>query len=85
MTRKRQQFGISINKEEQESLEVLAFQHGALWGDHANISRLIRMIASKDLLLHRPELPIKSERDRTFFLRRIEVLESAIAELKLKI
>ena len=52
---------LALAPEEKAGLEALAQEFGILWGDKPNISGLIRAIARKRLIVHRPEAPISGK------------------------
>lgn len=53
MTRKGQSITLSINDQDKAQLETIALEHGMTWGDEPNISRLVKAIAQRQLLIGR--------------------------------
>lgn len=68
MGRKGQSITLSISEREKQQLEILAAELGMTWGDKPNISRLLKAIAQRKLL-------IASNHDWT--QERIQALEKA--------
>jgi GTPase involved in cell partitioning and DNA repair len=64
-----------------ERLEKVALSVGAKWGQQANISELVKMVADGRVIVHLPETPI-TESDRDYFKAQISVLEAVTANLK---
>jgi len=55
MSRKGESITLSLSESDKEQLEVIAAQMGCMRGERPNISKLMAEIASRKLLLHRPE------------------------------
>lgn len=51
MGRKGESITLSLNNYEREALEKLAKEYGMMWGDRPSISKLLKAIAKKDLLV----------------------------------
>ena len=66
MSRKGQSITLSLSDREKAQLEALALELGCEWGDHPNISKLVKRIASR-------ELQVSPNND--WQLERINVLE----------
>ena len=81
MTRKGQAITLSLSSEQKERLEKVALSVGAKWGQQANISELVKMVADGRVIVHLPETPI-TESDRDYFKAQISVLEAVTANLK---
>jgi hypothetical protein len=72
---------LSLSPEEKAELDALAEQFDLLWGDRPNISGLIRAIARKQLIVHRPEAPI-SESERAYHKAQLDAIEAALGNLR---
>lgn len=65
MSRKGESVTLSLNESDKQQLELIASELGCTWGDRPNISRLMSEIASRKVLLHRPnELPNNKTSER---------------------
>lgn len=53
MGRRGQSVTLSIQERDKAQLEQIATEHGMLWGDRPNISRLVEAIARRELLIGR--------------------------------
>ena len=81
MTKKGQSITLSLSSEQKERLEKVALSVGAKWGQQANISELVKMVADGRVLVYLPETPI-TESDRDYFKAQISALEAVTANLK---
>ena len=72
---------LSLTSEEKAELDALAEQFGILWGDKPNVSGLIRAIARKRLVVHRPEAPISGS-DRAYHESQLDAIEAALGNLR---
>ena len=72
---------LSLSPQEKAELDALAEQFGLLWGDKPNVSGLIRAIARKRLIVHRPEAPISGS-DRAYHEAQLDAIEAALGNLR---
>lgn len=78
--RKRSSITLSLTEEEKRALESIAGELGCLWGDEPNISKMIRLIASGSLKVHKVELPAEVK-DREAFVHHLVTIQSATLAL----
>ena len=72
---------LSLSPQEKAELDALAEQFGILWGDKPNVSGLIRAIARKRLVVHRPEAPISGS-DQAYHKAQLDAIEAALGNLR---
>lgn len=72
---------LSLTSEEKAELDAVAEQFGILWGDKPNVSGLIRAIARKRLIVHRPGTPISGS-DRAYHEAQLDAIEAALGNLR---
>lgn len=72
---------LALSPERKARLEELALTMGATWGDRANISALVRMIADGRIILHKPGNPITGG-DRDYYRGQLSDLEATLANLR---
>lgn len=63
MSRKSESITLSVSEEDKAELENIALEFGCTWGEEKpNISRLLKQVAKRELLLSRPDKPTKQKR-----------------------
>ena len=62
MTRKQESITLSVAQEEKAELENIALEFGCTWGEgKPNISKLVKQIAQRELLLSKTDKPAKQK------------------------
>ena len=63
MSRKSESITLSVSEEDKAELENIALEFGCTWGEEKpNISKLLKQIAKRELLLSRPDKPATQKR-----------------------
>jgi hypothetical protein len=62
VSRKSESITLSVSEEDKTELENIALEFGCTWGEKPNISKLMKQIASRELLLSKSDKPAKQKR-----------------------
>jgi hypothetical protein len=63
VSRKSESITLSVSEEDKAELENIALEFGCTWGENKpNISKLIKQIANRELLLSKSDKPAKQKR-----------------------
>jgi hypothetical protein len=70
MTRKQESITLSVAQEEKAELENIALEFGCTWGEgKPNISKLVKQIAQRELLLSKADKPAKQKREKRALIK----------------
>lgn len=62
MSRKQESITLSVTEEDKAELEAISLEFGCTWGDKPNISKLMKQIANRELLLSKSDKPTTQKR-----------------------
>lgn len=78
MSRKGETITLSLSVEEKESLEEIAAEFKQFWGDKPNISKLMRALANKELVVNHPNQTVTKSKN---IKAAIALIEEGLAKL----